>query len=142
MPPAPPAETGGATPDQLRTYWALERTFLAWIRTSLALMGFGFLVARFGLFARQLLYLSYDGKLPAHVAPSGAFNISVGVGVVLVLIGSAVSAFAVVQYRAMLTLDKQLRQAANYGPYFQVGIGLFLSILGLALSGHLLAMGR
>ena len=35
----------------LRDYLAEERTFLAWIRTSIALMGFGFVVARFGLFA-------------------------------------------------------------------------------------------
>ncbi len=34
----------------LRDYLAAERTFLAWIRTGLALMGFGFVVARFGLF--------------------------------------------------------------------------------------------
>src|SRR5262249_44376971 len=30
------------------------RTFLSWIRTGLALMGFGFVVARFGLFLREL----------------------------------------------------------------------------------------
>jgi putative membrane protein len=35
-------------------YLAAERTFLAWIRTGLALMGFGFVVARFGLFLEQL----------------------------------------------------------------------------------------
>jgi putative membrane protein len=33
---------------------AAERTFLAWIRTGLALMGFGFVVSRFGLFLREL----------------------------------------------------------------------------------------
>src|ERR1700674_353472 len=35
-------------------YLAAERTFLAWIRTGLALMGFGFVVARFGLFLESL----------------------------------------------------------------------------------------
>jgi Domain of unknown function (DUF202) len=35
-------------------YLAAERTFLAWIRTGLALMGFGFVVARFGLFLQTL----------------------------------------------------------------------------------------
>ena len=34
-------------------YLAAERTFLAWLRTALALMGFGFVVARFGLFLRR-----------------------------------------------------------------------------------------
>ena len=36
-----------------RVYFAAQRTFLAWIRTGLALMGFGFVVARFGLFLRE-----------------------------------------------------------------------------------------
>lgn len=36
-----------------QSYLAAERTFLAWIRTGLALMGFGFVVARFGLFLRE-----------------------------------------------------------------------------------------
>jgi putative membrane protein len=38
----------------LRDYLAAERTFLAWTRPGLALMGFGFVVARFGLFLQQL----------------------------------------------------------------------------------------
>ena len=38
----------------LSDFLAAERTFLAWIRTGLALMGFGFVVARFGLFLQQL----------------------------------------------------------------------------------------
>src|SRR5260221_11451363 len=37
----------------LRDYLAEERTFLAWIRTGIALMGFGFVVARFGIFGDQ-----------------------------------------------------------------------------------------
>jgi uncharacterized membrane protein YidH (DUF202 family) len=35
-----------------RVYLAVERTLLAWIRTGLDMMGFGFVVARFGLFLR------------------------------------------------------------------------------------------
>lgn len=38
----------------LRDYLAAERTFLAWIRTGLALMGFGFVAARFGLFLERI----------------------------------------------------------------------------------------
>src|SRR6204780_1272039 len=49
---------GGATEGKpkasLSDYLAAERTMLAWIRTGLALMGFGFVVARFGLFLHEL----------------------------------------------------------------------------------------
>ena len=45
------------TPEQdPRIYFAAERTFLAWLRTGLALMGFGFVVARFGLFLREIAF--------------------------------------------------------------------------------------
>jgi putative membrane protein len=40
--------------DDPRTYFAAERTFLAWIRTGLGLMGVGFAVARFGFFLREI----------------------------------------------------------------------------------------
>jgi putative membrane protein len=37
-----------------RIYLAVERTLPDWIRTGLAMMGFGPVVARFGLFQRKL----------------------------------------------------------------------------------------
>ena len=42
------------TPADPRVALAIERTYLAWIRTGLAMMGFGFVVARFGVFLREL----------------------------------------------------------------------------------------
>ncbi len=40
--------------DRQREHQANERTFLAWLRTSIALISFGFAIARFGLFLRQI----------------------------------------------------------------------------------------
>ncbi|HEY9606166.1 MAG TPA: DUF202 domain-containing protein [Allocoleopsis sp.] len=40
--------------DRQREHQANERTFLAWLRTSVSLIGFGFALARFGIFLRQL----------------------------------------------------------------------------------------
>jgi putative membrane protein len=56
--------TDGAEPDP-RVFFAAERTFLAWIRTGLALMGFGFVVARFGLFLNEIAALRGDQPSPA-----------------------------------------------------------------------------
>jgi uncharacterized protein (DUF302 family)/uncharacterized membrane protein YidH (DUF202 family) len=53
----PPMETSQRA--DLRDLLAAERTFLAWIRTGLALMGFGFVVARFGLFLQQLQIIQH-----------------------------------------------------------------------------------
>ncbi len=48
-------ETGAKKPEEtLRLHLASERTLLAWIRTGISLMGFGFAIARFGVFLRQL----------------------------------------------------------------------------------------
>src|SRR5215472_13116986 len=49
-PPMPDRTNSGPS-----DYLAAERTLLASIRTGLALMGFGFVVARFGLFLDALL---------------------------------------------------------------------------------------
>src|SRR3978361_1718998 len=69
-----------------RVYFAEERTFLAWIRTGLGLMGVGFAVARFGLFLRQMS--ESQGRASTHAA------YSVYAGVALVALGVAVNLLA------------------------------------------------
>jgi len=64
----------------LSDYLAAERTLLAWIRTGLALMGFVFVVARFGLFLQQL-----QAMQPAPAAQ--AYGISVWFGTALIAVG-------------------------------------------------------
>lgn len=61
------------------THLAGERTFLAWIRTSIALMGFGFVVARFGLFLQQLQ--AVQGPTPQ------SHTISLWIGTALIAAG-------------------------------------------------------
>ena len=70
-----------------RIYFAAERTFLAWIRTGLGLMGVGFAVARFGLFLREMG--AGPGKLPIH-----STGISAVSGVALVVLGVVVNVSA------------------------------------------------
>src|SRR4051794_25251849 len=70
----------------LSDYLAAERTLLAWIRTGLALMGFGFAAARFGLFLPQL---QGTGRAAA-VRPYG---LSLWFGIALIAVGIFVNVF-------------------------------------------------
>lgn len=66
---------------------ANERTFLAWMRTSVALMGFGFILVRFSVFLRQLTLLNAERHIYSNKEYSGlAGLILVGTGVVVLFL--------------------------------------------------------
>jgi len=71
---------------ELRDYLAEERTFLAWIRTGVSLMGFGFVVARFGILGN----MSY---MPQQLPAAQPHELSVWLGAVLIAIGAIVTCF-------------------------------------------------
>ncbi len=79
--------------DRQREHQANERTFLAWLRTSIALIGFGFAIARFGLFMRQLSFTLTQQEMPPH-----PFFNSETLGVSLVIFGIVTIVFAAWRY--------------------------------------------
>jgi putative membrane protein len=68
---------------------ANERTFLAWVRTAIALIGFGFVVERFNLFLRASRSAL---NLPVAQLPNLRFGEEAGIG--LILLGVAIVAVA------------------------------------------------
>lgn len=68
--------------DKQREHQANERTFLAWLRTSIALISFGFAISRFGLFLQQLEWSLTGSPSLRHFL----FN-SENLGLVLVAVG-------------------------------------------------------
>jgi putative membrane protein len=78
-----------------RVYLAAERTFLAWLRTGLGLMGVGFAVARFGLFLRQMQ------ASQSHVTDH-TMRLSVWSGVALVALGVIVNIGSAVRHVRMV----------------------------------------
>jgi len=107
---------------------------LAWIRTGLAMMGFGFVVARFGLFLRELE--AVQDRTPHH---SGLVSLSVGVS--LVLLGVVVNVLAGLQHAQFL---KRLNRGEAYVPprwSLEIIVAGVLAVIGLTTAIYLLATG-
>lgn len=98
---------------------ANERTFLAWIRTSIAIMGFGFVVVKFSLFIRQLA-LALGEKI---ILPNKGYSSIIGIS--LVVIGALMALLSFIRYR---NIEKHLERG-SYFPSFILSLLLTLSIL-------------
>ncbi len=113
-----------------RVYFAAERTFLAWIRTGLGLMGVGFAVSRFGLFLREL-------SASASHLPARTTGLSLWSGVMLVTMGVVVTLAAVFRH---FQLVRELR-SGTWQPgrvsTDAVILGVVLASLGIAMALYL-----
>ena len=108
-----------------RVFFAAERTLLAWNRTSLALMAFGFVIERFGLFVTILL--------PQHVQ-HGQRGVSFWTGMAFVLLGAWVAAYSTVQYRKVLKTLKPIEIPEGYRTHPGVFTNLAVALLGIVLT--------
>lgn len=112
-------------------YFAAERTFLAWIRTGLALMGVGFAVSRFGLFLREL------GATESHLAAKST-GISLWSGVLLVGLGILVNIGSVVRYLQTVRELKAGMWIAGKVSINAVILALLLAAAGLGMGVYLM----
>jgi uncharacterized membrane protein YidH (DUF202 family) len=106
-----------------RVHMANERTFLAWIRTSIAIMAFGFVVEKFSLFVKQLGYYLGEKTVP----PSPGYSSKIGI--LLVVLGVIMGVLAFVRYK---NVEKQIDDD-TYRPSPVLSILLFLSMMSVGV---------
>jgi len=112
--------------ETIRIHQANERTMLAWIRTGIALMAFGFAIARFAVFLRQLAAVG-----PVH-APASSLG-SKWFGAALVALGMLANLLATIRYA-------QVRRAIERGDVgapsavLVYALGITATLIGLAMT--------
>ncbi len=106
-----------------RVHMANERTFLAWIRTSIGIMAFGFVVERFSLFMKQMqFFVGKETSLP----PRGY---SAVLGIFLVVLGALMGLLSFVRYKKV---EKQIDEDA-YRPSRILDVLLTISVLAVGI---------
>ena|SRR5438132_930178 len=120
----------GKPATDLRDYLAEERTFLAWIRTGIAVMAFGFVLAHFGLFTDEIPLTQHPSGVQPHA-------LSRWFGATLIVLGVSVNLLSAWSY---MRLVRQL----NRGQFVRrtvskqgVVVAMFLALLGVALATYM-----
>lgn len=109
-----------------RDHMANERTFLAWIRTSIGIMAFGFVVEKFALFIKQIALVL--GTSHSQVLPNTSHSLqgySSIFGVFLVALGVLICLLAFIKYK---NVEKQI-EGDTYQPSMLLNVILTLSVL-------------
>ncbi|MDE1819022.1 MAG: DUF202 domain-containing protein [Thaumarchaeota archaeon] len=110
-------------PDRVTEYLANERTFLAWLRTCIALMGLGFVIARFGLFLKEFSIITKNQTMPSNLPTQSSSTLlgmsMIGLGILLII-------YALVNY---LKAQKSI-EAGVYVPRHTI---MYLASVGLVV---------
>jgi len=114
-------------------YFAAERTFLAWIRTGVALMGFGFVVARFGLFLQELRMIQVN-------VPVRTYGLSLWFGTALIALGVLINVASAIHHVHVVDQLNRGATAFERPSRTAIAVAAVLALLGLAMAAYLITL--
>ncbi len=114
-----------------RDHLANERTFLAWIRTNLGIMAFGFVVEKFSFFLQEIAaFLGHAGLPEASSNRATLQGYSSIFGISLVAIGALLCIFAFIKFKLTgKQIDNQTNKMSNYLDAFLAFFVFFVGVL-------------
>jgi putative membrane protein len=116
-----------------RVLFAAERTLLAWQRSAIALLGFGFVVERFGLFLEMQTHGAMFG---------GQRNFSLLLGVALMVLGAVVALVSARQFHQFAKIIEPSVIPPGYWTHAGVTLNVIVAVVALALVAHIVWSAR
>ena len=116
-----------------RDHAANERTFLAWVRTAIAVMAFGFLVERFDLFL--LVAARSVGERALAMPPQPLGHLA---GLVLIVAGTAMVIISALRFVFVAKTIDSADEHGHFGSRLDIALATMLALLGCALFIYLM----
>jgi putative membrane protein len=114
--------------ERLQQYLANQRTFLSWVRTSIALIGLGFAIERFSIFLQQFRQIA-NPDITGNATSTTAYEYSALVGIGMIVVGTSLIVYALKNY---LDSNKTIA-SGKYIPKNSIIYTASVTIIGLGI---------
>jgi putative membrane protein len=126
------------SPERAQQYLANQRTFLSWVRTSIALIGLGFAIERFSIFLQQFRLIAGTDAIGNNTSSATAYEYSALVGIGMIIVGTSLIIYALKNY---LDTNKTIA-SGRYMPKNAIIYTASATIIGIGLIMLIFLIGQ
>ena len=123
--------------ERAQQYLASQRTFLSWVRTSIALIGLGFAIERFSVFLQQFRLIEGTDAIE-NTSSATTYEYSALVGIGMIIVGTSLIVYALKNY---LDTNKTIA-TGRYMPKNAIIYTASATIIGIGLIMLIFLIGQ